>query len=224
MNTILKKIGLFSTLDEESLDKLSQIIVEREYKKGSNIFIEGEKAKAVYIIKQGKVKIYKTAQDGKEHIIHIMGDGEVFAEACIFDVCPYPASADAVENTIVYVINNRDLEAILERNPKIAIELVKVMARRLRMVAMQIENLSLKDAYQKTAALIVQLFKIHNKEIKSGSRMKLEISRTDMANMVGLTRETLTRALFRLKDEGIIDIDGKDIIILDYEILEEIYK
>lgn len=92
------------------------------------------------------------------------------------------------------------------------------------MVAMQIENLSLKDAYQKTAALIVQLFKVHNKEMKNGSKIKLEVSRADMANMVGLTRETLTRALFKLKSDGIIDIEGKDLIILDWENLMDIYK
>lgn len=224
MEHILKKLSFFSGLDDESLKKLSEIITEREYKKGSNIFIEGEVAEAVYVVKSGKVKIYKTGQDGKEHIIHIMGEGEVFAEACIFDVCPYPASADAVENTVVYVISNRDLEAILEKHPKISIELVKVMAKRLRMVAMQIENLSLKDAYQKTAALIVQLFKVHNKEMKNGSKIKLEVSRADMANMVGLTRETLTRALFKLKSDGIIDIEGKDLIILDWENLMDIYK
>lgn len=224
MKSVLKKLSFFATFDDESLNKLSEIITEREYKKGRNIFIEGETAEAVYVVKSGKVKIYKTAQDGKEHIIHIMGDGEVFAESCIFDVCPYPASADAVENTVVYVISNRELESILEKHPKIAVQLVKVMSKRLRMVAMQIENLSLKDAYQKTAALIVQLFKVNNKEMKNGSRIKLEVSRTDMANMVGLTRETLTRALFKLKSDGIIDVDGKDLIIIDKETLMDIYK
>jgi len=222
MNQILKKLSFFSSLDSESLNKLSEIIIEKEYKKGSNIFIEGERAEAVYVVKIGKVKIYKTGNDGKEHIIHIMSDGEVFAESCIFEACPYPASAEAIEDTVVYVLDNKKLEKILEEHPKIAVELVKIMAKRLRMVAMQIENLSLKDANQRTATLIVNLFKSSGIEIRNGSKIKLNVSRTEMANMIGLTRETLTRTLFKFKNEGIIDIDGKELIIVSSHKLMEL--
>lgn len=222
MEQILKKLKFFSTLDDESLRTLSEILVEKEYKKGSNIFVEGDRAQAVYVVKKGKVKIYKTSQDGKEHIIHIMTDGDVFAESCIFEACPYPASADSIEDTTVYVIDNTKLEEVLEKHPKIAVELVKIMAKRLRMVAMQIENLSLKDASQKTATLIMHLFKIKDVEIEEGAKIQLDISRTDMANMVGLTRETLTRSLFKFKNEGIIDIDGKELTILDLETLKDL--
>ncbi|GFR36038.1 Crp/Fnr family transcriptional regulator [Thermobrachium celere] len=221
MDQVLKRLSFFSSLDSESLNKLSEIIVEREYKKGSSIFIEGEEAEAVYVVRNGKVKIYKTGSDGKEHIIHIMSDGDVFAESCIFEACPYPASAEAVEDTVLYVLENNKLEKLLEEHPKIAVELVKIMARRLRMVAMQIENLSLKDANQKTATLIVNLFKIGGVEVINGAKIKLDVSRTEMANMVGLTRETLTRTLFKFKNEGIIDIDGKELIIVDsYKLLQ----
>ncbi|CDF57160.1 Crp/Fnr family transcriptional regulator [Thermobrachium celere] len=221
MDQVLKRLSFFSSLDSESLNKLSEIIVEREYKKGSSIFIEGEEAEAVYVVRNGKVKIYKTGSDGKEHIIHIMSDGDVFAESCIFEACPYPASAEAVEDTVLYVLENNKLEKVLEEHPKIAVELVKIMARRLRMVAMQIENLSLKDANQKIATLIVNLFKIGGVEVINGAKIKLDVSRTEMANMVGLTRETLTRTLFKFKNEGIIDIDGKELIIVDsYKLLQ----
>jgi CRP/FNR family cyclic AMP-dependent transcriptional regulator len=115
----IKKLAFFSDLDNESLDKIAQIMIERKYKKNMIIFMAGEPAEAVFFVKKGKVKIYKTTQDGKEHIIHIMSDGDVFAEACLFGVQPYPANAEAMDDSEIVMIKNKDLEHLLELHPQI---------------------------------------------------------------------------------------------------------
>jgi CRP/FNR family cyclic AMP-dependent transcriptional regulator len=216
----IKKLAFFSDLDNESLDKIAQIMIERKYKKNMIIFMAGEPAEAVFFVKKGKVKIYKTTQDGKEHIIHIMSDGDVFAEACLFGVQPYPANAEAMDDSEIVMIKNKDLEHLLELHPQIAIQIIKVLSTRLKMVSSQIENLALRDAYGKTASLLIQLLKNEGVTLKNGATLKTELSRQDMANMVGLTRETFTRALSKLKQDKAIDIDKEQIIVLDFEKLK----
>lgn len=216
----VKKLSFFSEIDDEDANKIANLIIERKYKKNMIIFMEGEPSEAVYFVKSGKVKISKNTADGKEHIIHIMTDGEVFAEACLFGISPYPANAEAIEDSEVYMIKNADLERLLESSPKTAIQIIKVMSKRLNLVSSQIENLALRDAYGKTASLIIQLLKETGITVGNGVVLKTDLSRQDMGNMVGLTRETLTRALTRLKNDGAVDIDRDEIKILNLEKLK----
>lgn len=216
----VKKLSFFSEIDNEDINKIANLIIERKYRKNMMVFMEGEPAEAVFFVKNGKVKISKNTSDGKEHIIHIMTDGEVFAEACLFGISPYPANAEAIEDSEVYMIKNSDLEKMLETSPKTAIQIIKVMSKRLNLVSSQIENLALRDAYGKTASIVIQLLKDNGIAAEEGVVLKTNLSRQEMGNMVGLTRETLTRALTRLKNDGAIDIDRDEIKILDLEKLK----
>ncbi|TDT45640.1 Crp/Fnr family transcriptional regulator [Fonticella tunisiensis] len=213
----IRRLSFFSELDDESIDKILGLMIERKYKKNMIIFMEGETAEGVFFIKRGKVKIFKTTQEGKEHIIHIMSDGEIFAESCLFVGGTYPASSETIEDSEIYMIRNSDLEKLLEKYPKIAIHIISVMGRRLKLVSKQIENLALRDAYGKAAALIIQLIKDQGLELKNNIVLKTHLSRQDMGNMVGLTRETFTRALSMLKHNGAIDIDKDEIIVLNVD-------
>lgn len=217
----IKKLALFSELDINSLEVISELLKERKYKKNMIIFMEGEPSEAVYFVKGGKVKIYKTTQEGKEHIIHIMNDGDVFAEACLLGAFPYPANAEAIEDSEIYIIKNEELEKLLEKYPRIGIEIIKILSKRLQMVSKQVENLALRDAYGKAASLIIQLLRNQGKELKDGVVLSTELSRQDMGNMVGLSRETFTRALSRLKQYEVIDIDKDEIRILSADKLRE---
>lgn len=216
----LRKLVFFSELDDKNIDEISKLIVEKKYKKNELIFMEGEPSEAVFFIKKGKVKISKSASDGKEHIIHILGNGDVFAEACLFGDVPYPASAETIEDTDIIMIKNIEFVELLESMPQLAIEIIRVMSRRLIMVSKQIENLALKDAYGKTASLLIQMFRAQGCFIKNGEVLITKLSRQEMANMVGLTRETFTRALSRLKQQGAIEIDKDNITITDADKLK----
>lgn len=216
----IKKLSFFSELDDESIEKIMGIVIERKYKKNMVIFMEGEPAEGVYFVKKGKVKIFKNTQEGKEHIIHFMEDGDVFAEACLFVGGNYPASSEAMEDSEIYMIRNKDLEIFLEKYPKIALHIMSVMGRRLQLVSQQIENLALRDAYGKTVALVVQLAKNSGLELKDGVVIKTNLSRQDMGNMVGLTRETFTRALSTMKQDGAIDIEKDEIRVISVKRLK----
>lgn len=217
----VKKLQLFSGLDDKSLGVISNLLREKKYRKNELIFMEDEASKAVFFVKKGKVKIYKTTQEGKEHIIHIMKDGDVFAEACLLGAFPYPANSEAIEDSDIFIIDNEDLEKLLENHPKIGIEIIKVLSKRLQMVSKQVENLALRDAYGKAASLIIQLLKNQGKELSNGVILSTGLSRQDMGNMVGLSRETFTRALSKLKQYEAIDIIKDEIKVIDVKKLEE---
>lgn len=215
MIELLKNINIFKDLSEVSLEKISKLIEEKVYKKGEILFQEGEEGKGVYFIKEGKIKIYKSSVDGKEHILHILEKGEMFAEVCILNGLPYPASAMAIEKSQVYIIENSKLEKLIITNSEIAIEIIKLMSNRLVSISKQVETIAFKDSLGKVSSLIIRMLTEKGEDLKDGSVLRLDVSRQDMANMVSLTRESLTRTLTKLKDMNIIDISKDSIIIKD---------
>lgn len=213
---ILKKMLMFRDLSEESLKKVGDIWHENTYKKGKIIFVEGEPGYAFYFVISGKVKVYKTSSDGREHIIHIFGDGYVFGEVVIYDKTSYPATAEVLENSRIGMIRIEDLEKLIKEDSSLALELVKVLCRRLLMASVEIQNLAFKDVTQRTAIALLKLSQSHGVKTTGGTELKLDITRQELADVAGTTRESVTRALARLKKDDIIDI-GENIIINDID-------
>lgn len=221
MNRILRNINMFKDLSESSLIKIDSIIEEKIYDKGEDIFLEGERSEGVHFIKSGTVKIYKSSSDGREHILHMLEEGEVFAEVCILNELNYPASAKAIEKSHIYIVDNMKLENLIKDDGDVAIELLKIMSKRLVYISKQVETIALKDSIGKVASLIINLMTESEKELKNDTFIKLNLSRQDMANMVSLTRESFTRTLGKLKEMGIIDTSKEGIIVKDIKRLIE---
>jgi CRP/FNR family transcriptional regulator len=213
---ILKEMLMFRDLGEESLKKVGNIWHENTYKKGKIIFVEGEPGYAFYFVISGKVKVYKTSSDGREHIIHIFGDGYVFGEVVIYDKTSYPATAEVLENSRIGMIRIEDLERYIKEDSSLALELVKVLCRRLLMASVEIQNLAFKDVTQRTAIALLKLSQSHGVKTSGGTELKLDITRQELADVAGTTRESVTRALARLKKDGIIDV-GENIVINDID-------
>lgn len=213
----LKKVPIFSQLKEEDLEKILSITTEKRYKKGSIIFMEGDKGEAFYFIRHGKIKISKSSRDGKELILNIYGKNCVFAEVTIFNDMSYPATAEVLEDAVVGVIRNNDLEKLIKLNSELGLNLIKILSKRLFNAQMKLKQLALKDTYSRTADTLIELSKTLGIEKKGNIEFNLELSRQELANMIGTSRETVSRALSRFKKEEAIDILGKKIIIKDIE-------
>ncbi|KAB3537731.1 Crp/Fnr family transcriptional regulator [Alkaliphilus pronyensis] len=218
---ILRKIPAFSTLDKENLEKIIAITIERNYRKGTIIFMEGDTGEAFYFIKTGSVKVYKTAPDGREHIFTILGEGDIFAEVTLFNDMKYPASAEALEDSCIGMIKNRALEELVIANSNIGLSIIKVLSKKLFNSQQKVKVLALGDTYMRTAQIIIQLSNEHGVYTNNGIQLRLTISRQELANMIGTARETVSRALGQFKKEGSIDISGKKIIIKDINKLKE---
>jgi CRP/FNR family transcriptional regulator len=217
---VLRRVPIFSQLKDEDLEKIMSITIEKKYNKGSIIFMEGDKGEAFYFIKSGKIKIYRSSKDGKELILNIYGKNNVFAEVTIFNDVSYPATAEVIEDAVVGMILNSDLEKLIKVNSELGLNLIKVLNKRLYNAQLKLKQIALNDTYSRTAQAIIRLAEEHGKNKSEGVELKLELSRQELANMIGTARETVSRILSQFKKEGAIEISRKRIVIKDIKKLK----
>ena len=217
----LRKIPVFEDLSEIDLNSLKDIIITRTYGKNEIIFMEGDRGEGIYFIFNGKVKLSKMSYDGREHILNIFGSGDIFAEVMLFNNITYPATAESIEQSEIAMIRTADMEKLVLTNSKFALKLISILSRRLQTAQSKVKELALHDTYIRTAMALLKLGRQYGKRVKDGVELDLNISRQELANLVGTTRETVSRALGTFKKEGAILLDQKNIIITDEEKLEE---
>lgn len=217
----LKRVPFFEGLTETDLKIVSDVMIERFYPKGSVLFMEGDSGEALYVIKQGRMKISKSTPDGREQILHMLKDGDIFAEVILFDQGPYPATAEAVEDSSCWLLRSLDMEKLLQTQPTLAVKMLRVMSRRLRQAQMLIRDLALHDAYGRLAGLLLRSIRREGKRTDEGIILNLELTRQEMASMIGTSRETVARILSRFQKDGILVLDKQRIIVLDEEKLRE---
>ncbi len=207
----LKKIPLLSPLTDAQLSKILSASLEKLYNAGSVIFTPEDRAEGFYILKEGKVKIFKT-QRGKEQIIRIFSEPAFFGEAASFTGCKFPAWAEAIEKSKIIFIPRKAFISILKEDPDISLKFMSVMANRLLYLTNLIESLSLKSALSKVASYILR-------NQKNG---KL-IFKTNLAALeLGLTKETVSRMLSKLKSLEAIEKEGNTIKVKNFQLLREL--
>ena len=215
MHELIGSSALFGGLPEEQLDAVAKIAVEKKFGKNEAIFFEGDPGNGFYMVAEGKVKIFKMSFAGKEQILHIFGPGEPFGEVPVFHGQPFPASAETlVKSTLIFFPREKFITLVHE-NPSLALNMLAVLSMRLRRFVTQIENLSLKEVPARIAGYLLYLLE----EQKSEDSVELEISKGQLASLLGTIPETLSRIFARMSDEGLIAVDGKKIRILDRKAL-----
>ena len=215
MHELIGRSALFGGLPEEQLDAVAKIAVEKKFGKNEAIFFEGDPGNGFYMVAEGKVKIFKMSFAGKEQILHIFGPGEPFGEVPVFHGQPFPASAETlVKSTLIFFPREKFI-ALVHENPSLALNMLAVLSMRLRRFVTQIENLSLKEVPARIAGYLLYLLE----EQKSEDSVELEISKGQLASLLGTIPETLSRIFARMSDEGLIAVDGKKIRILDRKAL-----
>jgi CRP/FNR family transcriptional regulator len=217
------QIPLFAGMSEDQLKQIHRYSIERSYSKGSFIFQEGDPGEGFHFVISGKVKIVKGSDDGLEHTIKILQPGDVFAEVLLFTTLPYPATAVAAENSRIGMIKNSDLEKLILTNSQLALQLIKALSQRLIYAQRKIKDLALNDVMSRTAEILVSLARDHgHRDEKGHITLLLDMPRQELANLVGTTRESVTRSLSSLKRDNVIDFDGRRIIILEPEKLQSL--
>ncbi|MCX5870208.1 MAG: Crp/Fnr family transcriptional regulator [Deltaproteobacteria bacterium] len=208
---------LFGGLPEEQLDAIVKIAVEKKFGKSEAVFFEGDPGNGFYMVAEGKVKIFKMSFAGKEQILHIFGPGEPFGEVPVFHGQPFPASAETlVKSTLIFFPREKFI-ALVHENPSLALNMLAVLSMRLRRFVDQIENLSLKEVPARLAGYLLYLME----EQGSKDSVELEISKGQLASLLGTIPETLSRIFAKMSDEGLLTVDGKKIRILDRAALAE---
>jgi len=218
----LKACPLFTGLPEYNLEELNEIAICRKFAKDEIIFCDGEEGEGFYVVVHGRVKIFKVGPDGREQILHFVYNGDPFAEITLFADTSYPAFAKAVTELETLFFKREDFKALILKDPQLSLNMIAVLSRHLRRFAVLVEELSLKDVPARVARYLINLTQKNGRESESGIEIELDSSKTELAQKLGTISETISRTLGKMKLNGIIDINGKKITVLDVDMLQEI--
>lgn len=221
---VLTEFSLFKELDDNEMDKVVEIAISRDWKKNSHVFLQGDPLENVYFIFDGKIKIYKSDINGKEQIVGIFKKGEMFPHVGFFRKGEYPAFAEVIEPSTLVVVPISQFENVLIENPELCIKVFKVLGEKIVDLQNRLEEQILNNTYEQIIKLLIRLGQKHGIEREDGSiLLHAEFSNKDLANMIGTTRETISRTLTKMKKDELIEVDEKGNMIIDpEELLEEI--
>ena len=216
----IKKALLFSGLAEEHLIEVAEIAVRRPFAKGETLFSEGEKAEGFYLLVSGALKLCKISPDGREKVLHMVHPVETFAEAAFFGDGSYPAEARGVEKGELLFFPRGAFMGLLERNPRFSMNLIASLAMLLRRFARQIEELSFADAPARVASYLIDLAARKSTSYQGRIYLELDMRKGELASRLGTVSETLSRTFKKLKDEGVIEVDGNKVTVLNMDKLK----
>ena len=214
MKEFIKKVPLFSSLKDEELEVLVNIGSIHNFNKENILMSVDEEGDSLYIITEGRVKVSVFSESGKEIIFSILRDGDFFGEMALLDGQPRSANITATEDSKVFILHRKDFANLLEKYPRISIKLLEELSIRLRKTDQRLESIALLDVTGRISTILVQLGKEQGQETPEGVLIRSRPTHQEIANMVGTTRETVTRVLKQLELKGYIEMTGKDVIIL----------
>ena len=213
----LKSILYFSGLSPDELDSVKKHVFEKTAERGEAILLEGESAEALYFVVSGAVKVFKTSAEGKEQILDIVRPGDSFNEVATLDGGPNPAGAQALGPVVLYGIRRRDLEIILRDYSPVALNVIRVLAGRVRHLVSLVEDLSFRRVVSRIAKILLE-------QAGDGTGSRPRLTQQEMAAMAGTAREVVGRSLKSLEEEGAIRLDRHRIVITNKEALKEIME
>ncbi len=211
----IAKSHLFGSLPEKDVNRLAETAVGRTFAKYELIFSEGNEARGFYLLTEGRAKIYKLSPAGKEQILHVVSAGEIFGEAAVFAGGKYPAFARALAASRAVFFPAERFRAEIAANPELALHMLAAMAGYLRRFARLVEQLALREVPARLAEYLL------NAPADGEGRMRLAITKRELAAQLGTQPETLSRALGVLQARGLIEVDGASIRVANPRELEK---
>ena len=212
-------IPLFHGLTPKHYDELAMIVIDQVVPRGQMIFSQGDDATGLYVVVSGRVKIFKLSLEGKEQILHLFGAGEPIGEVAVFAGEKFPANAEALEESRLFFFPRPAFIDLIRTYPSVALNMLAVLSLRLRKFTSLIEDLSLKEVPGRPAAYILYL----GEGKKEAAEVDLDVSKNQLASLLGTIPETLSRILARMARDGFIELSGqRRIRILNRKGLEEL--
>lgn len=210
-----KSESVFKDLPAEDLQLLTANKSEQVYKKGEIIFREGGFPSGIFFITSGKVKKYKVNRDGKEQIIYVANTGELIGYHAILADDRYPDSAAALEESKIAFIPREDFLDTLKRSEILNSRLLKTLSHEFAVLANSLSMFAQKSVRERLALQLIVLREKYKVDFQPGMPVEINMSRDDLANLVGTARENIVRVLREFKEENILQTQGRKIIVLD---------
>ena len=206
----LRGVPLFQELADEELERVAGATRARTYPRNSVILFEDDPGDALYVVAGGQVKVVLVGEDGREVILSVMGPGDFFGEMSLIDDEPRSAHVIAMEDAQLFVLRREDFQHALEEHPRIAIGLLRALSRRLRRADDQIGALVLLDVTGRVAKLLLELA-----DEEDGVTITRRLTHHTLAQMVGSSRETVSRTMRDLVERGCIAVNRQSIVLAD---------
>ncbi|CAG9613669.1 Global nitrogen regulator [Bacillus rhizoplanae] len=210
----LQEVPLFKELSEEELQPIVDISQLRNYKAKSFVFMQGDTLDRVFFIHSGKVKIQKTDVTGKEQIVSVLQAGEMFPHAGFFQKGTFPAHAEILETAQLIVTPIADFEKILIQHPELCIKMFKVLGEKIVDLQNRLEEQILHDTYEQIIMLLLRLCKSNGIQMNDKYTLTTPFTNRELANMIGTSRETISRTINQLKRKKLIAIDENGCFII----------
>ncbi|MBE7414227.1 MAG: Crp/Fnr family transcriptional regulator [Deltaproteobacteria bacterium] len=218
----IRENTLFTGLNEKQLEAFKEAVVVNNYKKRGIVFMEGDDCTGIYILRAGRVKLVRSSSTGKEHIIKILDPGDLLGFEVFYNARTYKNTAVSMEDCDLCYIDRHALFKILETEPAIARKLIIALGKELNSAYERISRLGLLNAREKLAHLLYTLATDYGVKEDGAVKLNLTLSRLEIAELLGITQETSIRLLKSFKEEGIIDIRRKEIVINSLSRLKEL--
>lgn len=217
-------LGVLCELEDHALAECNQHKTTNTYKKGQVIFYEGNQAYGLYCIFDGRIKLYKTGVDGRQQIVRIAGPGGLLGYRSLFSEEPYHATAEVIKDATICCVDKHAFFPLLIKNPNLALNIIKKLSRELRCAEDLVTSIAQRSVRERMAELLMILKETYGKTVKTGFKIDLELSREELADMIGITQETAIRLLSEFKNDQLISVQGREIIILNAKALLEIAR
>ena len=207
----LRNIGLFSSVEDADLASIASLLIERRFPKHKTIVEEGLPGDYMYIIREGRVSVSKLSDDGREKILEFLEAGDFFGEMSLLDNAPRSASVRALGEVRVLALSRSDFLNVLRRSPDLAMAVIQELTRRLRQIDEQASSLSFQRVKERTQGLLRRLAKEDCP--RPGRRATPVLTHQQIADMIGTSRETVTRALKGLRETGWLEKEGRRYLV-----------
>jgi len=219
---LLAQVPLFSGLNRGELDDLAALMRRHRYAAGETIFHEGDAGTALYIIEKGEVKIILGSAEGKEVVLSLLGPGDFFGDLALLDGEPRSADAMAMEAAELLILQRHDFLRFIAEQPQVAINLMAVLSRRLRRVDQLVLDAAFLDVGTRLVRTLLDLAHTRGQAGSKGSVViTSRLTQSDLANMIGATRESINKCLRRYAEMGLVRHARGRLTLLDVERLRK---
>lgn len=207
----LRAIPIFRDATDQDLERLALHLIERRFPKNAIIVDEGLAGDYMYVIRSGRVKVTKASGDGREKIMNLLSAGDFFGEMSLLDDEPRSASVTTLEPTLLLALSRRDFMELLNNSSTLALCVIQELTRRLRDTDEQASSMSFQKVQERTRGLFERI--AQEEGVGEHFRITPTLTHQQIADMIGTSRETVTRAVKRLKDDGWLQQQGKRYVI-----------
>jgi CRP/FNR family transcriptional regulator len=216
----MHKVSILSSLNQEDLIKISEIITHHDYKKGELLLHEGEKYESLVIINEGSVKVFKYTADGREQILYVFTEGDFFGEQNLLSDRTATYSVEALQPVKTCNLSKTKFQELLYQHPEIAVKIIKELGNRMDRLENALQSMGVRNVDSRIAGILLEYETKYGSKTPKGIVIQLPLSREGIANYLGIARETLSRKFGQLENDAIIrSISNKSILVIDHEAL-----